>query len=245
MRHNAQLVDCVKVYNMIHTLESLVGYLNENIADEEHALRTEVIEPLNGTLEEFGKLKSMLEECIDIGKARQNDYIINPEFSPELKELNEQIKQVRQRMEQLRAAVENDLGTNKPVTIVESNMHAYIFEVDKKEGDAGMRKSQETYKIISLKNRIMSFTCSGLKDLVRQYQELEEQYKIQQDELVQKVLEIASTYHPLLEQVSTIISQLDVLSAFAQVSGNNNYVRPEMNETKNLELVDSRHPLIE
>ena len=95
MRHNAQLVDCVKVYNMIHTLESLVGYLNENIADEEHALRTEVIEPLNGTLEEFGKLKSMLEECIDIGKARQNDYIINPEFSPELKELNEQIKQVR------------------------------------------------------------------------------------------------------------------------------------------------------
>ena len=89
MRHNAQLVDCVKVYNMIHTLESLVGYLNENIADEEHALRTEVIEPLNGTLEEFGKLKSMLEECIDIGKARQNDYIINPEFSPELKELNE------------------------------------------------------------------------------------------------------------------------------------------------------------
>mmetsp|Transcript_5733 Transcript_5733/g.7730 ORF Transcript_5733/g.7730 Transcript_5733/m.7730 type:complete len:170 (-) Transcript_5733:696-1205(-) len=148
-------------------------------------------------------------------------------------------------MEQLRRAVENDLGTNKPIAIVESNMHTYIFEVDKKEGDAGIRKSQETYKIISLKNRIMSFTCSGLKDLVRQYAELEEQYKIQQDELVQKVLEIASTYYPLLEQVSTIISQLDVLAAFAQVSSNNGYVRPEMNETKQLELVESRHPLIE
>ena len=77
-------------------------------------------------------------------------------------------------MEQLRRAVENDLGVNKPVNICDSNMHTYIFEVDKKEGDAGMRKSQETYKIISLKNRIMSFTCSGLKDLVRQYSELEE-----------------------------------------------------------------------
>jgi hypothetical protein len=51
-------------------------------------LRTEVVEPLNATLEEFAKLKAMLEECIDIGKAKQNDYIINPDFSPELKEIN-------------------------------------------------------------------------------------------------------------------------------------------------------------
>ena len=70
LRNNAQLVDCVKVYNMIATLESLVGYLNENVVEEEHPLRTEVIDPLNGTLEEFGKLKVMLEECIDIGKAK-------------------------------------------------------------------------------------------------------------------------------------------------------------------------------
>lgn len=56
---------------------------------EDHPLRAEVIDPLNSTLEEFAKLKSMLEECIDIGKARQNDYMINPDFSPELKEINE------------------------------------------------------------------------------------------------------------------------------------------------------------
>lgn len=230
---------------MIHTLESLVTFLTENVVVAEHPLRTEVIDPLNGTLEEFGKLKTMLEECIDIGKAKQNDYIINPEFSPELKEISGQVAGVRQQMERLRQAVENDLGTNKPVALVDSNMHTFVFEVEKKEGDAGMRKSKETYKIISIKNRIMSFNCAGLKDLVRQFSELEEQYRIQQDELVQKVLEIASTYYPLLEQVSAIIAQLDVLAAFAQVSGNNQYVRPEMNETKTLALTDSRHPLIE
>lgn len=174
LRHNAQLVDCVKVYNMIHTLESLVGYLNENVVQEDHPLRTEVVDPLNGTLEEFAKLKVMLEECIDIGKAKQNDYIINPEFSPELKEINEKINGVKRNMERLRQAVENDLGTNKAVNIVESNMHTFIFEVDKKEGDAGMRKSNETYKMLSLKNRIMSFTCTGLKDLVRQFVEFED-----------------------------------------------------------------------
>ena len=81
-------------------------------------------------------------------------------------------------MEQLRQAVDNDLGTSKSVSLVDSSMHTYVFEVEKKEGDAGMRKSKENYKIISIKNRFMSFTCSGLKDLVRQFNEYEDQYRI-------------------------------------------------------------------
>lgn len=126
----------------------------------------------------------MLEECIDIGKAKQNDYIINPDFSPELKQLNEQINIVRKKMEKLRQAVDEDLGTNKPVQMVESNLHTFMFEADKKEADAGIRKSDQTYKIISLKNRTMSFTCSTLKDLVREFNDLEDAYRAQQDQLV-------------------------------------------------------------
>lgn len=38
--------------------------------DDSHAIRTQILDPLKGTLEEFTKLKSMLEECIDIGKAK-------------------------------------------------------------------------------------------------------------------------------------------------------------------------------
>ena len=40
LRNNAQLVDCVKVYNMIHTLQELCKYLDENVMDESHPLRT-------------------------------------------------------------------------------------------------------------------------------------------------------------------------------------------------------------
>ncbi len=66
------------------------------------------------------------------------------------------------------------MGTSKNIGLVDSSMHTYVFEVEKKEGDAGMRKSKENYKIISIKNRFMSFTCSGLKDLVRQFNEYED-----------------------------------------------------------------------
>jgi DNA mismatch repair ATPase MutS len=87
-------------------------------------------------------------------------------------------------------------------------MHTFIFECDKKEGDAGMRAQNKkfNYKIISIKNKIMSFSITELKDLVREYNELEDNYRALQNELVMKVLEIASTYYPLLETVSSLIA---------------------------------------
>lgn len=80
-------------------------------------------------------------------------------------------------MEQLRGQVEQDLGVTRRVEIVESNLHTYIFEVDKKEGDAGIRKYGNRYKIISIKNRIMSFTCNELREIIKEYNELEDNYK--------------------------------------------------------------------
>lgn len=70
-----------------------------------------------------------------------------------------------------------DLGVTRRVEIVESGLHTYIFEVDKKEGDAGIRKYGNRYKIISIKNRIMSFTCNELREIIKEYNELEDNYK--------------------------------------------------------------------
>ena len=84
-----------------------------------------------------------------------------------LKELAAELHQIKKRMDGLKRSVQDDLGTTKRVDLVESNAHVYMFEVDKKEGDAGMRQSRNAYKVLSMKNRVMSFTCEELKELVR------------------------------------------------------------------------------
>lgn len=73
----------------------------------------------------------MLEECIDIDKAKQNDYIINPNFSPELKDINEQISNVKRQIEIHRKETEQDLKVNKNINVVENQLHTFVFEVDK------------------------------------------------------------------------------------------------------------------
>lgn len=86
LKNTAQLIDCVKVYNMIITLAGLCEFLQENAAEDKgSAIYTSMVEPLCSTMEEFMTLREMLEECIDIQSAKHNNYIINPNFSPELK----------------------------------------------------------------------------------------------------------------------------------------------------------------
>lgn len=90
LKHTAQLIDCVKVYNMVETLHQLCTYLEEHASDDkDHTIYTQTVIPLFNTLEEFQSLRQMLEECIDIDSAKQNKYNINPNFSPELNQIQD------------------------------------------------------------------------------------------------------------------------------------------------------------
>jgi hypothetical protein len=99
MKNNTSLLDCVKIYNMINSLEGMVMFMNASNLDEEQAFFKDIASPLNDSLEEFLKAKTMLEECIDINKAKHHQYIINPNFSPELKELSDQSNGVMDEIE--------------------------------------------------------------------------------------------------------------------------------------------------
>src|SRR5450759_2158459 len=60
-------------------------------------------------------------------------------------------------------------------------------------------------------------------------------------DLVLSVLE----YIPPIQLNSSLIARLDCLQSFAVISTENNYVRPELNDTRILEITDGRHPVIE
>jgi len=48
-----------------------------------------------------------------------------------------------------------------------------------------------------------------------------------------------------LQTSSSVISKIDVLSCLATIAEDNNYVRPEINESEKLKIVNGRHPVIE
>jgi DNA mismatch repair protein MutS len=52
-------------------------------------------------------------------------------------------------------------------------------------------------------------------------------------------------YIPPVQLNSTLIARLDCLQSFAAVAIENNYVRPVLNDSKKLEILEGRHPVIE
>ena len=52
-------------------------------------------------------------------------------------------------------------------------------------------------------------------------------------------------YIPKLQEISKIISEIDVLQSFSYVSEKYNYVRPQISDKHEIKIIDSRHPVVE
>lgn len=48
-----------------------------------------------------------------------------------------------------------------------------------------------------------------------------------------------------MQDVSKIISEMDVLQSFATIAEENNYIRPTLTDDRNLRLIDNRHAVVE
>ena len=50
---------------------------------------------------------------------------------------------------------------------------------------------------------------------------------------------------PKIQQIAKIMAYFDVLQAFATISEESRYVRPQLNENHTIEVRDGRHPVVE
>ncbi|MBQ8293194.1 MAG: DNA mismatch repair protein MutS [Bacilli bacterium] len=64
-------------------------------------------------------------------------------------------------------------------------------------------------------------------------------------ELFNKIRDVCKTYSARLQYTASLISELDMLHAFAKVSKNENYVRPKFSLYGEIKIVEGRHPVIE
>lgn len=69
-KHNANLTDCVKVYDMLTSLDNLLRFLTSLDLEKSHQITISYTEEIKTLFKEFEKLKEMIEESIDISKVK-------------------------------------------------------------------------------------------------------------------------------------------------------------------------------
>lgn len=89
------------------------------------------------------------------------------------------------------------------------------------------------------------YITQELKDYEEKILGAEDKIKEIETRLYHDILQKLQSFVVSVQQNSSILAQLDCLAAFAQVTENNNYVRPHFTDENLIEIKDGRHPVIE
>ncbi len=122
-----------------------------------------------------------------------------------------------------------------------NKIYGYFLEVTKKNLD---RVPNDYIRKQSLVNA-ERFICPELKKFEEDISGAEEKIKEIEQVLFQKAREQTASESRRVQDMTAIISELDALTGFAELSHRNAYCRPELDEDDKLSIENGRHPLVE
>lgn len=205
-----------------------------------------ILEELNydRQLETLEDLHSLLELSIneDAPITIKEGGIIKKGYSKELDDLKslssggkDFILQLEQE-EKERTGIKNlKVGFNK--------VFGYYIEVS--NGQKDLIKDEYNYtrkQTLSNCERYITPKLKEKEDLILNSDEKSQELEYQ---LFIEIRDKVRTYVPRIQNISNIISEVDVLLSLAVVSENNNYVRPTLVDERNICIKDARHPVVE
>ncbi|KAN0086029.1 MutS domain V domain containing protein [Tylopilus felleus] len=248
----ASLEDVVRVYQVVLKLPGLIETL-EAIQYERQAhekLVDEVYLKLFKTLSDsLSKYSDMVETTLDLASLDTHTYTIKPAYDEGLQRLANKLMEARDGLDAEHRAVGKDLGLNldKKLHLENSATYGYCFRLTKNDAKA-IVNSKKYIELGTVKSGVY-FTTKTLKSFATDYQETNDGYQRTQSGLVKEVVNIASTYTPVLEKLDHVLAHLDVIISFSHVSVNapEPYVKPNVSEKgeSSLVLKDARHPCLE
>jgi DNA mismatch repair protein MutS len=89
------------------------------------------------------------------------------------------------------------------------------------------------------------YVTENLKQYEEKILQAEEKIAELEREIYQNLLFEISDYTTIIQQNANLIARLDCLLSFAQIARDNNYCRPDINDTLLLNIENGRHPVIE
>ncbi|KAI0646460.1 DNA mismatch repair protein [Trametes meyenii] len=249
----ASLEDVVRVYQAVLKLEGLISTIEgmDTNSPEQKALLDETyLAKFREYDTALSKYAEMVQQTLDLDELENHSFVIKPDYDDRLRALADKLAEVRDGLdgEHRRVGKVVGLDLDKKLHLENSPQYGYCFRVSK--GDAKvLQDDQRKWIELGAQKSGVFFTTRTLKDLSTEYSEITEKYSRTQSGLVKEVVNIASTYTPVLEAWNNVIAHLDVVVSLAHVAVNapESYVKPEILEkgSGSLILKEARHPCLE
>src|SRR2546423_2552114 len=215
-----------------------VPHVREALANSESSL----LQVLHEALDELADVSSLIESAIqDDPPAKLIDGgVIRDGYSSELDEL----RSISRDAKQIIAALETEerartgIGT---LRIRYNNVFGYFIEVSK----ANAARVPDDYERRQTLANAERFTTAALKEWESKVLGAEERILQLESEIFGLICRQVATETRRIQTTARALATLDALCSLAETAARRSYVRPQIHESDEIEIVQGRHPVIE
>ena len=195
-------------------------------------------------VEELNDLYELLEKAIyeNPPLSIKEGYIIKDGYNEELDELKSLRKGGKDFIARFEEEEKERTGI-KNLRVGFNRVFGYYIEVSK--GNIDLIKEEYGYERRQTLSNCERYISPILKEKEALILNAEEKIIELEYELIVEIRNKIKEYIPRLQNIAKVISEIDVLQSFATVSEENNYVRPQISDKKEIRLISSRHPVVE
>ena len=122
-----------------------------------------------------------------------------------------------------------------------NNVFGYYIEVRNTHKDKVPENWTRKQTLVSAERYI----TEELKEYETKILGAEEKIQVLEQEIFSKLLQYIIQFVPQVQENAQLIAKLDCLLGFSVLAIDNNYVRPQLDESTNLDIKNGRHPVIE
>jgi len=267
------LEDLSKLKLGLGIIRNLWQHLKFYEGEHKEIMENWYVENLTIILSKTEKLEELLNKSI-VFDSNLREYIINNELNGELSELRTEINSKFDEIKDIKESLEKEFSKSVKIHLEENAHVGWVFYVSKTEGEK-LLKNNKIFKIVNTNRAHVVLNNKHMENISSEIKQLKLDYKLKEQFFQKKIIEVSSSYLPVLERLLYFIAEMDVLAAFAsminestltyvrpkvydpnlQINNNDNYNKSEKvngeriynNETssKRLFLKNSRHLILE
>jgi DNA mismatch repair protein MSH2 len=108
--------DVIRVYQVVGAIPKLQSALFEYDGNNKDVIQSVYVTPLTGFYDKLSRLSDLVEATVDLEAADHHEYVVKPQFSPELNEIRGKMNEIQEEIERLASKVNVDVTLNSHKT---------------------------------------------------------------------------------------------------------------------------------
>ncbi|MBE7073879.1 MAG: DNA mismatch repair protein MutS [Clostridiales bacterium] len=217
-------------------------YYMPQLKEELKNVSSDILKQINEDILDVSPITELIETSIneEAGNLLKDGKFIKDGFNSQLDAYRQAKDKGNEWLKQLEVKEQEATGI-KGLKISYNKVFGYFIEVNRKDLDKVPMRYQRKQTVANNERYI----TSDLKEIEDTILGAEEKALKLEIELLQQIKQILSRYVASIQQVSRAVAKLDAILSLAVVAVKNGYCKPTVSSSKQLKIVDGRHPVVE